>query len=75
MKAMFASDAKNQFGRLLDDAAKGPVVIRKHGRDIAVVVSPEEFQRLSDGRAVKADIRLSLERSLRQWEGAYRALA
>jgi len=75
MKAMFASDAKNQFGRLLDDAAKGPVLIRKHGRDIAVVISPEEFKKLTNGRAIKADFQNSLERSLKNWDGVYQALA
>ena len=40
-KQVSASDAKNNFGGLLDDvAALGRVDIMKHGRLVAVVLSP-----------------------------------
>lgn len=40
-KRVSASDAKNNFGGLLDDvAALGRVDIMKHGRLVAVVLSP-----------------------------------
>jgi prevent-host-death family protein len=40
-KSISASDAKNNFGGLLDDvAALGRVDIVKHGRLVAVVLSP-----------------------------------
>ena len=43
-KNISASDAKNNFGGLLDDvAALGRVDIRKHGRLVAVVLSPRAF--------------------------------
>lgn len=43
-KNISASDAKNNFGGLLDDvAALGRVDIVKHGRLVAVVLSPREF--------------------------------
>jgi prevent-host-death family protein len=43
-KNVSASDAKNNFGGLLDDvAALGRVDIRKHGRLVAVVLSPRAF--------------------------------
>lgn len=46
-KHITASDAKNQFGRLLDEVtALGCVEIIKHGRRVAVVLSPREFERL-----------------------------
>ena len=42
-----ASDAKKQFGRLLDAVtALGCVDIVKRGRRVAVVLSPREFGRL-----------------------------
>ena len=43
-KSVSASDAKNNFGGLLDDvAALGRVDIVKHGRLVAVVLSPRGF--------------------------------
>lgn len=48
MKSMSAKDAKNGFGRLLDDARAQPVVIEKHGRPVIVVLSIEEFERLKE---------------------------
>jgi prevent-host-death family protein len=43
-KSISASDAKNNFGGLLDDvAALGRVDIVKHGRLVAVVLSPRAF--------------------------------
>jgi len=40
-KTISASDAKNSFGGLLDDVASlGRVDIVKHGRRVAVVLSP-----------------------------------
>jgi prevent-host-death family protein len=44
-KSVSASDAKNNFGGLLDDvAALGRVDIVKHGRLVAVVLSPRAFE-------------------------------
>jgi prevent-host-death family protein len=41
-KQVSASDAKNNFGGLLDDVASlGRVEILKHGRLVAVVLSPQ----------------------------------
>lgn len=45
MQTMSTKDAKNSFGLLLDRARAEPVRVEKHGRP--VVVSVEEFQRLS----------------------------
>jgi prevent-host-death family protein len=43
-------DAKNRLSRLVDEAAKGePQIITRRGRAAAVVVSPEQFRRLSRG--------------------------
>lgn len=47
MKTMTAKNAKNNFGLLLDCARAEPIQVNKHGRPVVVVVSVEEFQRLS----------------------------
>ena len=41
-----ASEAKQNFAAMLDAAAREPVVIRRHDRDVAVVISPEDYRRL-----------------------------
>jgi len=48
-----ASDAKNGFGRVLDRVAKdGAVVITKHDRPDAVILSIEAYQRLTAPKAL-----------------------
>lgn len=46
MKSLTASEAKNRFGMLLDLARREPVLIEKQGRQVAVMLSLEEYERL-----------------------------
>jgi antitoxin Phd len=39
-----AKEAKNNFGRLLDEARISPVTIKKNNRDFAVVISAEKYK-------------------------------
>ena len=39
-----AKTAKNNFGRLLDEARRAPVTIEKNGRKTAVMLSIEEYR-------------------------------
>ena len=56
VKRVSASDAKNNFGGLLDNVASlGRVEIMKHGRLVAVVLSPRELEGLSASSAPDAD--------------------
>lgn len=58
IKKVSASDAKNNFGGLLDDVASlGCVEIVRHGRPVAVVLSPRIFnaQRASEPASREAD--------------------
>lgn len=43
-----ASDAKNNFGELMDAAQRAPVRIEKHGRTVAFLVSKQDMERLED---------------------------
>lgn len=58
-KRISASDAKNNFGGLLEDVANlGRVDILKHGRLVAVMLSPRMVDSLgSAGRASEPDQR------------------
>ncbi|MCL4814337.1 MAG: type II toxin-antitoxin system prevent-host-death family antitoxin [Vicinamibacteraceae bacterium] len=51
MKTVAATEAKNRFGALIDDAQREPVVIRRQDRDVAVVLSMADYQRLRAGNA------------------------
>jgi len=42
-----ATEAKTHFGKLLDTARREEVVIEKQGRSVAVIISQEEYERLS----------------------------
>ena len=46
MNSISARKAKDSFGRLIDTARAGPVVIEKHGRPVVVVLAVEEYERL-----------------------------
>jgi prevent-host-death family protein len=47
MKTVAATEAKNRLGAILDAAQREPIVIRRQDRDIAVVLSIADYERLS----------------------------
>ncbi len=49
MKRVAATEAKNRLGAILDDAQREPIVIRRQDRDIAVVLSMSDYERLRRG--------------------------
>jgi prevent-host-death family protein len=49
MKTVAATEAKNRLGAILDDAQREPIVIRRQDRDIAVVLSMADYERLRAG--------------------------
>jgi antitoxin Phd len=49
LKTVAATDAKNRLGALLDEAQREPIVIRRQDRDIAVVLSMADYERLRAG--------------------------
>ena len=48
MQSISAHDAKARFGQLLDTARREPVVIERHGRAVAVVLSKEDYDELNE---------------------------
>jgi|TARA_R110000772_G_scaffold90990_11_gene187454 prevent-host-death family protein len=48
MKTLSARDAKNRFGYLIDTARQEPVSVEKHGRPVVVVLSIEDYERLTN---------------------------
>ena len=47
MRTVTVSEAKQGFAGLIDAALREPVVIQHQKRDVAVVVSMEEYERLT----------------------------
>jgi prevent-host-death family protein len=78
MAEMSATDAKNKFGQLLEMAQAEPVRIQKNGRDVAIVVSPEQFRVLeanSRSTKVRPVIEELMARSIERRKELYEALA
>lgn len=50
MRVFSATQAKQNFAEIIDTAQREPVRIRRHNRDLAVVISTEEYDRLSSDR-------------------------
>lgn len=78
MNHITATDAKNRFGQVLEQAQSGPVHVQKNGRDVAVVISPAEYQRLQDAAtapSVNPKVRQLLEDTMNRRKALYQALA
>jgi prevent-host-death family protein len=67
MRSMSATEAKQNFAALLDAAQREPVVIRRHNRDLAIVISPQDYERIRRAKAEEF-LRLSDEIGLRAAE-------
>lgn len=50
MQTVSATHAKQNFAAMLDAAQRGPIRIRRHDRDVAILVSPEDFERIQSRR-------------------------
>jgi prevent-host-death family protein len=48
MRAVSATDAKQRLAALLDAAQREPVLIRRQNRDVAVIMSAQEYERMRD---------------------------
>jgi prevent-host-death family protein len=73
-----ATNAKNRFGEVIETARTEPVHVQKNGRDVAVVISPEEYRRLQEGNPrskVRPAIDELLTRSIERRKSLYEALA
>ena len=46
MRTVSATDAKQRLAALLDAAQREPVLIRRQSRDVAVIMSAQEYERI-----------------------------
>jgi len=75
MKHISATDVKKRFGEVLEEAMLEPIVIRKNGREVAVLISKAEFDRRDRKLANKSVIQQFHEESIEKYADVYRALA
>lgn len=46
MRYVSATETKQRLGAMLDDVQRGPVTIRRQKRDVAVMLSAEQYRQL-----------------------------
>ncbi|MFM7850824.1 MAG: type II toxin-antitoxin system Phd/YefM family antitoxin [Flammeovirgaceae bacterium] len=46
MQYVSATDAKQSFGATIEKAQREPVIIRRQNRDIAVILSAQDYERM-----------------------------
>ena len=77
-KVMTATEAKNRFEQLLEMAQAEPVHVQKDGRDVGVVISPEQYRELVASAAnpkARPVIERPLQESIDKRRSLYEALA
>ncbi len=50
MATVSATEAKQRFAAVLDQAQREPVLIRRNQRGVAILISVQDFERLNAGR-------------------------
>lgn len=78
MAKISATDAKNRFGQLLEMARAEPVHVQKNGRDVGIMISPEQYEKfleLSSAPKVRPIVDELLAKSIERRRSLYQALA
>lgn len=55
MKTVSATEAKQRFAAIVDAAQREPVFIRRQNRDVAVLLSAEEYDRIRGANVDELD--------------------
>ena len=55
MKSVSATEAKQRFAAVVDAAQREPVYIRRQNRDVAVLLSTEEYDRIRGANIEELD--------------------
>lgn len=55
MKTISATDAKQRFAALVDAAQREPIRVRRQNRDVLVVMSPEDYDRMRGANIAELD--------------------
>jgi len=60
MKSVSATEAKQRLAALLDAAQREPVMIRRQNRNVAVIMSAEEYERIRGAKV--AELQRTMDR-------------
>jgi antitoxin Phd len=55
MKTVSATDAKQRFAAVIDAAQREPIRVRRQNRDVAVIMSPEQYDRMRGANIEELD--------------------
>jgi prevent-host-death family protein len=70
MRTFSSADAKNHFGELVDAARVTPVSVTKYDKPFVVVMSAEEYERLTDQnnekKSAHSQVRVNTSERLRR---------
>ena len=70
MRTFSSADAKNHFGELVDAARVTPVSVTKYDKPFVVVMSAEEYERLTDrnneNKSAPSQVRVNTSERLRR---------
>ena len=55
MKVVSATEAKQRFAAIVDAAQREPIVVRRQNRDVAVIISAEEYERIRQSNVEEFD--------------------
>ncbi|MGB3722444.1 MAG: type II toxin-antitoxin system Phd/YefM family antitoxin [Pacificimonas sp.] len=60
---MTASEARTQFGTLLDEARDGPVVITRHGKTARVMISVSDYNDYQNAKRLRllAELQIGID--------------
>ncbi len=75
IRVITSTEAQNQFGKLIEDAQKEPVMIQKNGRDQVVIISASEYTQLQKSNDNTDQIMRLHEESIEQFGDLYTELA
>ncbi len=75
IRVITSTEAQNQFGKLIEDAQKEPVMIQKNGRDQVVIISAEEYEAIKVKAVSNPLIKEAHKRSIERRRSVYEALA
>ncbi len=64
MKRFSVSDARNNLPLLIDKAQREPIMIERHGKEEAVLISVEQFEKFVEAEEELEDIR-AVEEAMR----------
>ncbi|MDM0031333.1 type II toxin-antitoxin system Phd/YefM family antitoxin [Variovorax sp. J22P271] len=56
MMQVSSVEAQNRFGQLLDKAQREPIIITRHGRPAAYLISPQDMEALQRARAALGEV-------------------